>query len=140
MVKSASYLNMNHRVNSVIHLVSALYWTLGTGLGVLFGPYPFHSVFGFRVWVSAGIGLIMVDLVAGVKQWRSPGAGRVLSTVLHLAVTILIVSLLTFEYLQAQPKSFLVWFKAGDYSFVAVLALVRLGIGTALLLDNKDTH
>lgn len=140
MVKSASNPTMNHRVNSVIHLVSAAYWTLGTALGALFGPYPFHSLLGFRLWVSVGIGLIVVDLLAGVKQWRSPAAGRVLSIVLHLAVTILIVSLMTFEYLQAQPKSFLVWFKAGDYSFVAVLALVRLGIGTALLLDNKDTH
>ena len=131
---------MKHRVNSAIHLLSALYWTLGTALGVLFGPYPFHSIVGFRVWVSAGIGLIVVDLLAGIRQWRSPAAGRVLITVLHLAVTILIVALVTFEYLQAQPKSFLVWFKAGDYSFVAALALVRLGIGTALLLGNKDIH
>lgn len=131
---------MCHRVNSAIHLLSALYWTLGTALGVLFGPYPFYSTLGFRVWVSAGIGLIVVDLLAGIRQWRSPAAGRVLSTVLHLAVTILIVALITFEYLQAKPRSFLAWFKAGDYSFVAALALVRLGIGTALLLGNKDTH
>jgi predicted branched-subunit amino acid permease len=140
VVQGSSYPTMSHRVNSAIHLLSALYWTLGTALGVLFGPYPFCSTLGFRVWVSAGIGLIVADLLTGVKQWRSPAAGRVLSTVLHLVVTTLIVSLITFEYLQAQPKSFLVWFRAGDYSFVAALALVRLAIGTTLLLGNEDTH
>jgi len=139
-IKCASYPTMNHRWNSAIHFVSAIYWALGTAVGFLFGPYPFSSTVGFRLWVSAGIGLIMVDLFAGINQWGSSTTGRVFSTVLHLAVTILIVAIMTFEYLQAHPKSFLVWFRAGDYSFVAVLALVRLGIGTALLLGNKDTH
>ncbi len=140
LVKSASYPTMNHRVNSIIHLVSAFYWALGTALVALFGPYPFYSIFGFRLWVSAGIGLVVIDLLAGVKQWRSPAAGRVLSIVLHLAVTIFIVSLMTFEYLQAKPKSLFVWLKADNYWFVAALGLVRLWIGTALLLANKDTH
>ena len=131
---------MHHRTNSVIHLVSAFYWALGTVLGALFSAVPFYSLLGFRVWVSTGIGLLGVDLLAGVKQWRSPFSGRALSIMLHFGVTILIVSLMTFEYLQAEPESFLTWFRTNNYWFVAALALVRIWIGTALLLGNKDTH
>jgi hypothetical protein len=131
---------MNHRVNSAIHLVSAFYWALGTAVGFLFGPYPFASIVGFRLWVSAGIGLIAVDLIAGVKQWRNPASGRVLSVMLHLAVAIFIVSLITFEYLQAKPKSFLAWFIGDNYWFVAALALVRLWMGNALLFGKEEIH
>jgi predicted membrane channel-forming protein YqfA (hemolysin III family) len=131
---------MNHRVNSAIHLVSAFYWAVGTALGALFSAVPFYSLLGFRVFVSTGIGLLGVDLLAAVKQWRSPAAGRILSVVLHFAVTILIISLMTFEYLQAKPKPFFTWFRTDNYWFVAALALVRLWIGTALLLGNEDTR
>jgi hypothetical protein len=131
---------MHHRVNSTIHLVSALYWALGTALGIFVGLAPFFSPQAFRVWISAGIGLAGLDLLAGAKQWRSPTKGRVLSIVLHLVVSILIVSLVTFEYLQAKPKSFPVWFRRDNYWFVAALALVRLCVGNALLLGNKDAH
>ena len=129
---------MHHRVNSVIHLVSASYWALGTALGVLFSAVPFYSLLGFRVWVSTGSGLLGVDLLAGVKQWRSPISGRALSIMLHFSVTILIVSLMTFEYLQAEPESFLIWFRTNNYWFVAVLAIVRLWVGNTLLFDKKD--
>jgi hypothetical protein len=64
----------------------------------------------------------------------------VLSVVLHLAVAIFIVSLMTFEYLQAKPKSFLDWLRAGDYWFVAALALMRLWMGNVVLFGKEETH
>ena len=128
---------MDHRVNSVIHLASASYWALA--LGVL-SVAPFYSLLGFPVWGGTGVGLLGIDLLAGVKQWRSPCSGRVLSIMLHFSVAILIVSLITFEYLQAEPESFLVWFRTNDYLLVAVLAIVRLWAGNALLFGNKDIH
>lgn len=140
LIKSTSYATMNHRLNSAMHFGSAIYWALGTGVVFRLGPYPFSSIVGFRVWVSAGIGLILVDLLAAIKQWRNPASGRVLSIVLHLAVAIFIVSLITFEYLQAKPKSFLAWFQAGNYWFVAAMALVRLWLGNALLFAKEETH
>ena len=129
---------MHHRVNSVIHLASASYWALA--LGVLSSVAPFYSLLGFPVWAGTGVGLLGIDLLAGVKQWRSPFSGRVFSIMLHFSVAILIVSLITFEYLQAEPESFLVWFRTNDYWFVAVLAIVRLWAGNALLFGNKDIH
>ena len=131
---------MNHRLNSAVHFGSAIYWAFGTAVGFLFGPYPFASIVGFRLWVSAGIGLIGVDLIAGVKQWRKPASGRVLSAMLHLAMAIFIVSLMTFEYLQAKPKSFLAWLIGDNYWFVAALALVRLWTGNALLFGKEEIH
>jgi hypothetical protein len=131
---------MQHRVNSTIHLASAFYLALGSALALFVGLASLFSSPDFRVWVSAGFGLAGLDLLAGVKQWRSPSGGRVLSIVLHLVVATLIVSLVTFEYLQAKPKSFLVWFRTDNYWFVAALALVRVCVGNALLLGNKDAH
>ena len=129
---------MHHRVNSVIHLASASYWALA--LGILSSVAPFYSPLAFPVWAGTGVGLLGIDLLAGVKQWRSPLSGRVFSIVFHFSVAILIVSLITFEYLQAEPESFLVWFRTNDYRFVAVLAIVRLWAGNALLCGNKDIH
>jgi hypothetical protein len=129
---------MHHRVNSVIHLASAFYWALA--LGILSSVAPFYSLLAFPVWAGTGVGLLGVDLLAGVKQWRSPLSGRVFSIMLHFSVAILIVSLITFEYWQAEPESFLVWFRTNDYWFVAVLAIVRLWAGNALLCGNKDIH
>jgi hypothetical protein len=76
-------------------------------------------------------------LLAGVKQWRSPFSGRVFSIMLHFSVAILIVSLITFEYLKAEPESFLVWFRTNDYWFVAGLAIVRFWAGNALLFVTR---
>jgi hypothetical protein len=121
-------------------LASASYWALAIAIAALFRAAPFHSLLEFRVWVSAGVGLLGVDLLAGVKQWRSPSSGRVFSMMLHFSVTILIVSLITFEYLQAEPESFLVWFRTNNYWFVTVLAIVRLGVANTLLFDHKDIH
>ena len=129
---------MHHRVNSVIHLASASYWALA--LCILSSVAPFYSLLAFPVWAGTGVGLLGVDLLAAVKQWRSPFSGRVFSIMLHFSVAILIVSLITFEYLQAEPESFLVWFRTNDYLFVAVLAIVRLWAGNALLFGNKDIH
>lgn len=129
---------MNHRLNSAIHLISACYWALGTILGALFGPAPFRSSLGFRSWVGTGIGLIALDLVAGAKQWCPPTGGRILSIALHFGVATLIVALMTFEFLQAQPKSFLAWFRAENYWFIAALALIRLSAGAALLPGFKE--
>lgn len=131
---------MNHRLNSAIHLVSACYWTAATMIGFLLGSYPSHSLLEFRGWVIAGLGLAGVDLLAAVKQWRSEAAGRVLSIVLHFAVAVLVTALITFEYVQTGPKSFVKWFRMDNYSFIAGLAIVRLCSGNALLLGNKDTH
>ncbi|SRR5581483_805157 len=131
---------MTHRLNSAMHFGSAIYWALGTAVVSLFGPYPFSSIVGFRLWVGAGIGLITVDLIAAVKQWRNPASGRVFSVVLHLAVAIFIVSLVTFEYLQAKPNSFLAWFQGGNYWFVAALALARLWMGNVLLFGKARIH
>lgn len=129
---------MHHRVNSVIHLASTSYWALA--LGALSSVAPFYSLLGFPVLGGTGVGLLGIDLLAGVKQWRSPFSGRVFSIMLHFSVAILIVSLITFEYLQAEPESFVVWFRTNDYWFVAVLAIVRLWAGNALLFGNKDIH
>lgn len=82
--------------------------------------------------------MIVLDLLAGAKQWRNPANGRHLSIALHFGIATLIVSLVTFEFLQAQPKSFLAWFKADNYWFIAALALVRVCSGAALLLHSKD--
>lgn len=139
-IKSGTCPTMNHRRNSAIHFVSAIYWALGTAVVAAFGPYPFSSIVGFRLWVGTGIGLITVDLLAAVKQWRTPASGRVLSVVLHLGVAIFIVSLMTFEYLQARPKSSLAWFREGNYWFVAALALVRLWMGNVVLFAKEETH
>jgi hypothetical protein len=127
---------MHHRINSILHLVSACYWALGTILGWLFGPAPFRSTLGFRLWVSAGIGWFAIDLLAAVKQWR--GRGRLLSIVLHFGVAILVVSLITFEFMRAQPRSFFAWFNADNYWFIAGLALARVFAGAALLVSNGD--
>lgn len=129
---------MNHRLNSVIHLISAGYWAIGTALSALFGPAPFRSSLGFRAWVSAGIGLITLDLLAAAEQWRGPTAGRILSIVLHFGVAILIIALITYEFLQTQPRSLLAWFKADNYWFIVALALVRISAGVGLLVSNKD--
>jgi hypothetical protein len=138
-MKNASHPAMNHRVNSVIHLVSACYWTLATALAFLLGPHPIAaSILEFRVWVNTGVVLVGVDLFAGIRQWKSAVAGRTLSIVLHLVVAIFAVSLMTFEFLQAKPTSFIVWFKADDYWFLSSLGLVRLGVGTAMLFGNKN--
>lgn len=135
-----SHLSMNHRINSIIHSLSACYWALATALAFLVGPHPAYSVPQFRLCVSSGVALIGLDLLAGLKQWRSAATGRLFSIVLHLGVTIFVVSLMTFEFLQTQPKSFFVWFKADDYWFLAALGFVRVLIGTALLLGNKEVH
>lgn len=129
---------MYHRLNSVIHLLSGCYWAIGTTLGGLFGPAPFHSSREFRLWVSAGIGLVGGDLLAAAQQWRGATCGRILSIMLHFGVATLIVALITFEFLQTEPGSFLAWFKADNYWFIAALALVRACAGAALLLGNKD--
>ena len=128
---------MSHRVNSAIHLVSAGYWAFATLLGALIGPYPFKSLLQFRVWVLGGVVLILADLAAGITQWRSEDAGRVLSIVLHFGVALLVTSLMTFEYLQTGSKSFLNWFRNDNYWFIAGLAMVRLCIGSVVLLGNR---
>lgn len=130
---------MNHRVNAVIHVVSACYWALASAVIFLLGPHPF-SPRQFGIWVTGGIVLIGFDLLAGVRQWRSPATGRRLSVVCHFVVTIFVVSLMTVEFLQAQPRSFFAWFKAHDYWFLATLGFIRLLIGTALLMGNKDVR
>jgi hypothetical protein len=121
-------------------LASASYWALAIAIAAFFSTAPFHSLLEFPVWVSTGLGLLGIDLLAGVKQWRSPSYGRVFSMMLHFSVAILIVSLITFEYLQAEPESFLVWFRTNTYWFVTVLAVVRLWVGNTLLFDHKDSH
>jgi hypothetical protein len=131
---------MNRKVNSAIHLVSACYWALAAALGALIGPHPSYSPFEFRTWVSALMGLTAADLLAAVRQWKSAGVGRALSIVLHFVVAILVVSLMTFEYLQAQPRSFFTWFRVDNYWFVSALAIVRLCVGSDLLLRNEDSH
>ena len=130
---------MNHRVNSVLHLFSACYWALATALAFLIGPHP-SSLPQFRIWVTGGIVLIGFDVLAGVKQWRSGTSGRTLSVLLHFVVTIFVVSLMTFEFLQVQPKSFRAWFKADDYWFLTALGSVRLLIGTALLVGDEGNR
>lgn len=129
---------MNHRLNSAIHFISGCYWAFGTTLGWLFGPAPFRSSLGFRSWVGAGIGLLTLDLVAAVKQWRSSTDGRSLSIALHFGVGTFVVALITFEFLQARPKSFLGWFMTDNYWFIAAVAFFRVCVGAALLLGNKD--
>lgn len=129
---------MNHRLNSAIHLISACYWAFGTTLGTLFGPAPFRSSVGFRVWVIAGIGLIAGDLFAAAKQWRGSSHGQIFSIAVHFGVTTFIVALITFEFLQARPNSFLAWLKADNYWFIVALALVRVCAGATLLVHNKD--
>lgn len=131
---------MHHIVNSTIHLASAFYWALGSTLAIFVGLASRFPPPEIRVWIGAGIGLAALDLLAGAKQWRSPTSGRVLSIVLHLVVSTAIVSLVTFEYVQAKPRSFLIWFSRDNYWFVAVLALVRLCVGNALLLGNRGTY
>jgi hypothetical protein len=121
-------------------LASASYWALAIAIAALFSAAPFHSLLEFPVWVCTGVGLLGLDLLAGVKQWRSPSSCRVFSMMLHFSVTILIISLITFEYLQAEPESFLVWFRNNNYWLVTVLAIVRLWVGNTLLFDHQEIH
>ena len=83
---------------------------------------------------------MVLDLLAGGKQWRNPANGRNLSIALHFCIGTLIIALVTFEFLQAQPTSFVAWFKAESYWFITALALVRLCAGAALLVRDKDLH
>jgi hypothetical protein len=130
--------NMNHRINSGLHVLSACYWALATVLGSLVVPHPSYRPLEVRLWIGAGLALIALDLVAGVKQWRSAAGGKVLSRVLHFVVTVMVTSLITFEYLQAEPRSLLNWFRRNNYWFIIALVSVRLCTGAALLLRDNE--
>lgn len=138
LLEDVSGQNMNHRINSSLHILSACYWALATVLGSLVAPQPSHRPLEVSLWITAGLALITLDLVAGVKQWRSAAGGKVLSIVLHFVVTVVATALITFEYLQTEPRSMLGWFRTNNYWFIIGLVSVRLGTGAAVLLSKND--
>jgi len=124
---------MNHRANSALHFFSAGYCVLISLVALFIAPRPSYSPLEIGAWMGIGLILIVLDSVAGVKQWRSSVNGRALSIGLHFTVTISVTFLITFEYLQRETESLVDWFRTGNFWFVVALVLLRLWSGVGLL-------
>lgn len=124
---------MRHRVNSAIHLGSAVYSLLMLLLILLFVPNALYTRLELAVLTLIGIGIVLLDTKAGIEQWRRPASGNRISLILHLGVAVFIVALLTFDYQMAQPIGIRDWFKQGDFWFLALLGVVRAIAGAAML-------
>ena len=124
---------MSYRVNSAIHLGSAVYGLLMLLLILMFMPNALYTRVQLASLTLFGVSMALLDLKAGLEQWRRPPSSVKFSMVLHLAVAIGIVALLTFDYEMARPVRFADWFRDGNFWFLTLLGVVRAVAGAMVL-------
>jgi hypothetical protein len=124
---------MIEKINALLHFCSALYAVVLAGFLLVFVPRSLFSQFQFAATLVVALATIFVDATAGAKQWRKPPSGYTLSVGSHFLFATGVVAIITFEYLQSVPSSFLSWFFRNNYGFVSLLAALRLLAGGTLL-------
>ena len=92
---------MKEKVNGFLHLISALYTAVFTVLGLFIAPVRLVSGGPIRLFVSIGIGAIILDAIAAFLQWHRPSSGHILSIALHFLFAEAVVTITAFEYLQS---------------------------------------
>lgn len=99
--------------------------TYQKGNGNKLAPLHCGLPLGFRVWVSAVIGLMSLDLLPQPNERAATVNCRILSIALHFGTASLMIARSTFEFLPARPNVFLDSLKAENYWFIAGLACPR---------------
>lgn len=124
---------MSPRLNAVLHIVSALYAAVVIGFVVVFIPKSLVSPTEVRLLLAVAVSFLALDAAAVVLQWRKPRSAQTLSMALHFAIAAAVIAIVTFEYLQNQPRLSARWLLKNDYGFFLLLGLARLLAGGFLL-------
>lgn len=80
---------------------------------------------------------MLLDGLAGIRQWRNPPAATRFSIVLHGIFAATVVALMTYEFNRSPSASFIEWFRGNDWLFIALLALARL-VAAAYLIASLN--
>ena len=129
---------MSAKLSVILHVISALYAAVVIGFVVVFVPKSLVSSIEVRMLLAAAVSFLSLDAAAAVLQWRKPRSVQTLSVGLHFAFAAAVIAVVTFEFLQNQPKFSARWLLQNDYGFVLLLGLCRLLAGGFLL--EKETR
>lgn len=127
---------MSARLNAILHFVSALYAGVVIGFVVVFVPKSLVSPAEVRFLLAVAVSFLALDAAAVVLQWRKPRSAQTFSVALHFTFAAAVIAVVTFEYLQNQPRVSARWLLKNDYGFFLLLGLSRLLAG-GFLLGNE---